>query len=135
LHLEVELPAVTLILGQQAVPSSHQVVLAGRATHLVRKAPTPRHRASAARPVAVTAPGLISVVPVGPMPSALRPRVASPTVRAVAQRIGPASSSLPAPPVGFWFTLVLLVLLFGSATYLIGDRRAGYRVAVSITKR
>jgi hypothetical protein len=57
------------------------------------------------------------------MPSALRPRVATESVRSAAHSGGSDVTTLPAPPVGFWFLLVLLVLMFGSTTYLVGGRR------------
>lgn len=133
IDLPASLPDLTVTLGHQAAPATHRV-LAGRATRLIRTVPAPPQAAKVHGPVAVTAPGLISVVPVGPLPSALRPRVATETVRGTAQAGGTNPTSLPTPPVGFWFALVLLVLVFGSASYLIGDRLR-YKVPVSITNR
>lgn len=140
LHLRVELPVVTVSIGQAPAtvgptrPPVARPVRAVRPERSQSRSATAAAGRSVAHPVAVTAPGLISVVPVGPLPSALRPRVATEAVR---ERLGVLASparSVPAPPVGFWFAVVLLVLLLGSATYLVG-RRPSYKVAVSITNR
>jgi hypothetical protein len=133
IHLPAPLPALTLSLGHQAKPAAHHPVTA-QAIRLFHDAPSSRVATKGSGPLAVTTPGLISVVPIGPMPSALRPRVATESVRPAAQSGGSEAAGLSAPPIGFWFLLVLLVLMFGSTTYLVGGRRH-YSVALSITKR
>jgi hypothetical protein len=71
-------------------------------------------------------PGLVSVVPVGPLPTGLPPDVAGesdPSTQAVAPivvaDVRPAGSS--APPLGFWFALMLIVLLLGTTTFILSD--------------
>ena len=95
----------------------HARPTATRSTAIVRTVHA-APRAAAHGPLAVTAAGLISVVPLGPMPTALRPHVAR--SRFTAQRAGSGATGLPAPPVGFWFALVMLVLLLGTTTFRIG---------------
>jgi hypothetical protein len=123
IDLPASLPDLTLALGPQSTPAAPHEVITTRATHLVRNKPaaprTPRHVGR----LAVTAPGLISVVPIGPLPAALRPRVATETVPSAARTGGSDATILRAPPIGFWFLLVLLVLMLGSTTYLVGGRR------------
>lgn len=152
-QLPVALPTVTFRTSSVAVDvnpatmpliASHRVV--GTAKHQIETAhaapttakPRPALAAastSGAGPTAATAPGLISVVPVGPLPTALPPRVAMGQTEASAPvATSNLGHSLPAPPPGFWFALVMVILVLGTATYLVGDRRA-YNVALSITKR
>ncbi|HWA64927.1 MAG TPA: hypothetical protein VG899_00980 [Mycobacteriales bacterium] len=141
-RISIELPGrlgtITVPLGHHAAPQARRDGSAA-APKGVRTAASPgrvrRQPRALTGPVAVTAPGLISVVPVGPLPSALRPRVAAAAPRPVARSAGGSPSpDTPAPPLGFWFAVVLVVLVFGSTSYLIGDRRR-YNVAVSITNR
>lgn len=74
---------------------------------------------------ATTAPGLVSVVPVGPLPTGLPPDVATQTAPVhsvapvIAAHVGPAGPS--APPAGFWFALILIVLLLGTTTFVLAD--------------
>lgn len=97
---------------------------APRAVVVARKTGHHRSRTGSIDRVTV-APGLIPIVPIGPAPRGPRPRVAAaaPRQHLFARPSLLASPRLPAPSEGFWFAVVLGVLLIGRTTLAVGRRR------------
>jgi hypothetical protein len=124
-------------IGRQVLAGAGHAVVIRRVAHADHGS-SMRHTTSLAAgpgPLAVTAPGLVSVVPIGPAPTGLRPHVAAGQAEALTPNtVATLGRVLPAPSLGFWFGAILLVLLLGAATFVVGDRRF-YSVAVSMTKR
>jgi hypothetical protein len=133
--LSVDVAGVSLVAHVPQAATAEAGPTYRPAVRLLRPVRVAHRSAALAR--ATTAPGLVSVVPIGPMPTGLRPHVAAKSVLTLTRAAAPnqpGARGLPAPPTSFWFALVLLALLLGTTTFLVADRGA-YRVAVSITKR
>jgi hypothetical protein len=92
------------------------------------------HRAHHAGAGQLSSPGLVSVVPTDPSPIGVPPRVATQASQVVPHAVAHSTIGQYAPPMGFWFAVVLSVLLCATARHLAASRRP-YRVALSITKR